>query len=92
MAPDTGARLAGLTLVCLGRARLVEVFKFMTANQAEYPVQLIAKVMGVSRSGFLCLAAPRAVHAGCRRCGAERTDCGEPHCVQADLWRAEDPH
>ena len=44
--------LKGCGLVCSGRARLVEVFKFMTVNQAVYPVQLMAKVLGVSRSGF----------------------------------------
>ncbi|MGB6228887.1 MAG: IS3 family transposase [Litorimonas sp.] len=34
------------------RRDVVEVFEFMTANQAVFPVQMMARVMGVSRSGF----------------------------------------
>ena len=36
----------------MDRTRLVEIFEFMTANQAVFPVQMMARVMGVSRSGF----------------------------------------
>ncbi len=39
-------------MVRKGRARLVEVFELMTANQAVFPVQAMARVLGVSRSGF----------------------------------------
>jgi len=34
------------------RRDIAEVFKFMTANQAEYSVQLMSRTLGVSRSGF----------------------------------------
>jgi len=35
-----------------GQRDIAEVFKFMTANQAEYSVQLMSRTLGVSRSGF----------------------------------------
>ena len=31
---------------------MTELFKFMTANQAEYSIQLMSRTLGVSRSGF----------------------------------------
>ena len=34
------------------RRDAVEVFKFMTANRAAYPVETMAKTMGVLRSGL----------------------------------------
>lgn len=34
------------------RRRASEVFGFMTANQAQFPVQVMCEVLGVSRAGF----------------------------------------
>ncbi len=42
----------GRGLVRSERRDVVEVFEFMTANQADYPVEAMARVMNVSRSGF----------------------------------------
>jgi len=39
-------------LVCTERHDIAEVFTFMSANQARYPVQVMARALGVSRSGF----------------------------------------
>ena len=35
----------------LGRVRLVEALEFMNANQAVFAVQMMARLVGVSRSG-----------------------------------------
>ncbi|MCE7028924.1 IS3 family transposase [Jiella avicenniae] len=42
----------GRGLVCSERRDVVQVFEFMTANQAQFPIQSMCEVFGVSRSGF----------------------------------------
>jgi hypothetical protein len=42
----------GERLVCSERRDVVEVFEFLTANQAVHPIETMARTMGVSRSGF----------------------------------------
>ncbi|AVO37133.1 IS3 family transposase [Pukyongiella litopenaei] len=42
----------GRGLVCTKRRDIAQVFEFMTANQAEYPIQMMSRTLGVSRSGF----------------------------------------
>ena len=44
--------LKGRGLVCTKQRDIAEVFEFMTANQAEYSVQMMSRTLGVSRSGF----------------------------------------
>nr|WP_239479949.1 IS3 family transposase [Actibacterium sp. 188UL27-1] len=39
-------------MVCTKRRDIAEVFEFITANQAEYSVQMMSHTLGVSRSGF----------------------------------------
>lgn len=51
-APGPRHILKGRILVCSGRNTIVEMFRFMTANQAPYTISMMARMLGVSRSGF----------------------------------------
>ncbi|MBF9052470.1 IS3 family transposase, partial [Roseobacter sp. HKCCD9010] len=39
-------------MVCTKRRDIAQVFEFMTANQAEYSIQMMSRTLRVSRSGF----------------------------------------
>jgi len=47
-----GAAQAPKRLVRSERRDVLEVFEFMTANQADFPIDTMARAMNVSRSGF----------------------------------------
>ena len=52
--PAPGARypLKGRGLVCSERRDILAVFEFMKANQAMFPIAVMARALGASRSGF----------------------------------------
>lgn len=62
------------TLVRSERRDVLEVFDFMTANQAEFPISTMSDVLGASRSGFYAPPQPAAVGAGAGRRRAYRAD------------------
>ena len=67
-AAAAGARhpLESRGLVCPGdRHAAVRLFRFMSANQAYFPIAAMARVLGVSKAGYYAwLQRPPSAHAG----------------------------